>query len=43
MRSRLITLLMLMTMAMPTFAFDLPKDAGTLEALISLHKLIKGA
>lgn len=43
MKTRLITLLMLMTMAMPSFAFDWPNDAGTIEALISLHKLIKGA
>lgn len=33
----------LMVMMLPTFAIDTPKDVGTIEALIRLHKLIKGA
>lgn len=38
----LTTLLLLMSVASRAVDFDLPRDPATIEALISLHKLIKG-
>lgn len=42
-RMRFIMVLTLMVMTVPSFAIDSPHDVGTIEALINLHKVIKGA
>jgi hypothetical protein len=42
MKARLFFLLAAVTAILPLQAFDTPHDLPTIEALISLHKLIKG-
>lgn len=43
MRERLLAILLLLVAALPACAVDTPKDLPTIEALINLHKVLKGA